>query len=457
MIQKPLFWHQGLFLQPQHFQMLERSLQGALTPFSEYAAPSFWGIVDMDISRTALANRRFDLLRGIFLFPDGTYIELPGNAVIKARFFDKAWPGTLNVYLGLKRWTDYGENVTVLTQNDDISVVTTRYCAADNPEEVTDLHAGGPTGRVRRITHVMKIIWESEIAQSGDYETMPIAQLTRSGADVRLSDDYIPPSLNISGPLLKLIAEVRDQVTSRSYQLEEYKRKRGVQSAEFGSRDMVYILALRTLARYVPLLHHFIETKKVHPWDVYGALRQLIGELSVFSESINVLGETYAGKNFVPPYDHAQLQGCFSVAQDMISNLLDELTAGADYIIRLNHDGYHYSADLRPSTFEGRNKFYLSFKTEESLESILRAVKTVVKVGSREGLRVIVSRALPGITLTHQTQVPKELPYRSNTTYFSISRNCEQWESVEKNRNLALYWNNAPQDLEMELMVVGRP
>jgi len=455
MIQKPLFWHQGLFLQPQHFQLLERSLHGALIPFREYAAPSFWGIANLDISRTALANRSFDLLRGIFLFPDGTYIELPGNAAIKARSFDEAWAGTLNVYLGLKRWNDYGENVTVLSQGDDISAVTTRYSSVENPEEVNDLHAGGPAGRVKRITHVMKIIWESEIAQAGDYVTMPIAQLTKSGNDVRLSDDYIPPSLNISEPLLKLMAEVRDQITSRSYQLEEYKKKRGMHSAEFGSRDMVYILALRTLARYVPLLHHFIQTKNVHPWSVYGTLRQLIGELSVFSERVNVLGEVGAGRRLVPPYDHGQLQGCFSALQEMISHLLDELTAGADYIIRLNHDGSYYSADLRPSIFEGRYRFYISLKTEESLESVLQAVKTVVKVGSREGLRVIVSRALPGIKLEQQTQVPKELPYRSNTTYFSVSRNCEQWGSVEKNRNLALYWNNAPQDLEMELMVVG--
>jgi type VI secretion system protein ImpJ len=456
MIQKPLFWHQGLFLQPQHFQMLERSLQGALTPFSEYAAPSFWGIADLAISTTALSNRRFDLLRGIFLFPDGTYIEIPGNAVIMARSFNDEWVGTRNVYLGLKGWNDYGENVTVLTPNDDISAVTTRYCAADNPEEINDLHAGGPAGRVRRIAHVMKIIWESEIAQAGDYVTMPIAQLAKSGSDVRLSDDYIPPSLNISGPLLKLLAEVRDQVTSRSFQLEEYKKKRGVHSAEFGSRDMVYILALRTLARYAPLLHHFIETKNVHPWSVYGALRQLVGELSVFSERVNVLGEVGAGRCVVPPYDHGKLQCCFSAVQEMISHLLDELTAGADYIIRLNHDGSYYSADLRPSIFEGCYRFYLSFKTEESLEGVLQAVKTVVKVGSREGLQVIISRALPGITLERQTQIPKELPYRSNTTYFSVSRNCELWESVEKNRNMALYWNSAPQDLEIELMVVGR-
>ena len=31
-IQRPLFWYQGLFLQPQHLQLLERSLQTLLVP-----------------------------------------------------------------------------------------------------------------------------------------------------------------------------------------------------------------------------------------------------------------------------------------------------------------------------------------------------------------------------------------------------------------------------------------
>lgn len=456
MIQKSLFWHQGLFLQPQHFQLLEKSLGSNLIPFNKYSAPCFWGVADLEINRTALTNRIFDVLKGAFHFPDGTYIELPGNAVINARSFDESWVGKLNIYLGLKKWNETGENVTVQDSMEGISGITTRFAAPEDPEDVHDLHAGGPLGRVKRMNNVLKIFWESELENAGDYVVIPVAQLAKLGADIRLSEDFMPPSLNISGPLLKLLSEVRDQITSRSIQLEEYKKKRGVHSAEFGSRDMVFILALRTLSRYVPLLHHFIETKQVHPWIVYGALRQLAGELSVFSDRINVLGELAGGKKIIPPYHHKDLWGCFSAAQDLISSLLDELTAGADYIMRLIFDGIYYSSDLKPAIFEGRNRFYLSVKTDEDIDSVLQAVKTVIKVGSKEELRIIVARALPGIILEHQTQIPKELPYRSNTTYFLISTGNEQWDSVEKNRNIALYWNNAPQDLELELMVVGR-
>ena len=103
-VQKPLFWQQGLFLQPQHFQLQEQSFRGLLAPFGRFAAPHFWGVGDLEIRKSALPNRILDLHRGTFMFPDGTWVELPGNAVIRARSFDESWAGPLNVYLGLKAW-----------------------------------------------------------------------------------------------------------------------------------------------------------------------------------------------------------------------------------------------------------------------------------------------------------------------------------------------------------------
>jgi type VI secretion system protein ImpJ len=143
-VQKPLFWQQGLFLQPQHFQIQEQSFRGLLAPFGRFATPHFWGIGDLEIRKSALPNRILDVNRGAFLFPDGTWVELPGNAVIRARSFDESWAGPLKVYLGLKVWNDSGENVTVVDNLENISAVTTRFAATADPEEVNDLHAGGP-------------------------------------------------------------------------------------------------------------------------------------------------------------------------------------------------------------------------------------------------------------------------------------------------------------------------
>ncbi|EKD37357.1 MAG: hypothetical protein ACD_75C01158G0003, partial [uncultured bacterium] len=52
-IERPVFWHQGLFLQPQHFQLSERSLQSQLAPYQLCLMPDFWGVQRMEIRCTA--------------------------------------------------------------------------------------------------------------------------------------------------------------------------------------------------------------------------------------------------------------------------------------------------------------------------------------------------------------------------------------------------------------------
>jgi type VI secretion system protein ImpJ len=459
--QKPLFWNQGILLQPQHFQLLDRNCQELFSPYQKYQQPHFWGVGSMALRKSALGTRTFSLQSGEFMFSDGTFVTVAENGCIDARTFDEDWVEggkPFTVYLGLKKWRSTGENVTVIPTLESVSSITTRFVTTSDHEEIKDLHAGGPDGQVKRLHFALKIFWESEQDQLGEYELIPLAQLEKFGAEIRLSEDFIPPCLSCaaSPSLLRLIREIRDQVTARGYQLEEHKSKRGIQTAGFGSRDMVYFLALRSVNRYVPLLFHYSEAEQVHPWLVYGILRQLAGELTAFSEQFSVLGELMDGKKILPEYDHCNLWNCFSAAQNMISHLLDEITAGPEYVIRLNQDGTFYTADLKPAIFEGRNRFYLAVKTEEDSKTVLQALEDIAKLSSREHLDTLVSRSLPGIGLQYLQIPPQELPRRANTVYFAINHHDDQWAAISKNYNLALYWNSAPSDIEIELMVVGR-
>jgi type VI secretion system protein ImpJ len=401
-MQRPLFWHQGLFLQPQHFQLLDLFFQSLLTPFHHFLQPYFWGVGETEVREASLGNRSFNLLQGDFLFPDGTYGVFPGNALIQGRSFDEAWiegGKPLTVYVGLKKWNCAAENVTVVSQLENISQVTTRFVTSADPESVSDLHQGGSPAEVKRLYYALKIFWETERDQLGDYVTIPLAQLTRVGDEIRLSDDFIPPSLTISSspPLMKLIKDMRDQLSARSRQLEEYKQQRGIHTVEFGARDMVYLLALRSLNRYVPLFFHWTEARQVHPWALYGTLKQLIGELSSFSDRVNHMGEGEDGARLLPNYDHQDLWGCFSAARILVTRLLDEITAGPEYVISLAYDGTYYAAELNPSIFEGRNRFYLVLKTEGDPNVLVQSLATIAKLSSRESLPILIARALPGI------------------------------------------------------------
>ena len=72
--------------------------------------------------------------------------------------------------MGLKKWNDAGENVTVLSNLDNLSDVTTRFVTSTDPEEIQDLHQDGPSAQVKRLYYVLKIFWETEKHLLGDYE-----------------------------------------------------------------------------------------------------------------------------------------------------------------------------------------------------------------------------------------------------------------------------------------------
>ncbi len=458
---KPLFWHQGLFLQPHHFQLNDLYNGSLVAPLYSFMAPHFWGTAGYEIDEGALANFVFDLKAGEFFFPDNAHILLGENAVIQARSFEKAWEDgekPFSIYLGLKKWETTGENVTVLKDYSDLSSVSSRFISLSAPEEIPDLHGNGPGAEVKRMHFLIKLFWETEIDHQGGYQLIPISQLKRNFEEVMVDPELIPPCLTIAGSktLSGIIKEIKDQLFSKTRQLEAVKRAKGVHTAEFGSRDMVYMMALRSLNRYVPLLTHLTATTQSHPWSIYGVLRQIIGELSSFSAEISANGELADGTALIEAYHHKKLWQCFTGAQKLITRLLDEITSGPEYIIPLQYDGTYYAAELSPGLFEGTNRFYIILESDAPPETILETMKHIAKLSARESLPILIAQSLPGIKLQHLENIPQELPHRSNATYFQIDHHSKQWEPVVKGNNMTLYWDMAPEDLKAELMIVRR-
>ena len=462
-LERPLFWHQGLFLQPQHFQLSEQSLQALFIPYQNYLAPHFWGVCRMEIGSDARGMRSVGIKSGAFLFHDGSYVVPPENALVQPRSLPEESPAHENpctVYLGLKKWNPGAENVTILESGAPLTGIATRFAAPAEATTRADLHAGGAQAELRQLHFVLQIFWESEVELLGDYLLMPVARLEEGEAGLQLSRQFIPPCLTLAGsPALSgLLREISDQLASRSRRLEGCKKERGVQAAEFGSKDLVYLLALRTLNRYLARLHHFREAGQVHPWQVYSLLGELVAELSCFSETVTALGESAgAGARLLPDYRHTDLGGCFTLAHDLVLKLLDQITAGPEYALALCYDGNYFGSEMKPAHFEGRHRFYLVLDTEEDPKGVALSIATLAKLSSKERMPLLIAQALPGIALEHLPDPPRELPRRASSVFFAIDSRCEQWDLVRKWNNLALCWDQAPADLEVRLMIVARP
>jgi type VI secretion system protein ImpJ len=457
---QPIFWYQGLFLQPQHLQQNDLHFQSLLYHFQAHQQPYFWGVCKIDIFEPALNNRMFEISAGEFIFQDGTLVSFPDNAVMQPRSFKGSWAEEkpLTVYLGLRKWNVRGENVSVLNTPDVVSAATTRFIYDVNPREVKDIHNGGLPAQLKLLNYLLKVFWEDEIGGAGDYELIPVACLEREMDDIKLSRRFVPPSVSVSssGVLAQTMKNIREQVTARCRMLEEYKVPREAQSSDMGFGFVIYLLALRSLNRYVPLLHHVTEAPAVHPWCAYGLLRQLVGELSTFTDRVDALGRLRDGSSLLPDYDHYDIGGCFDEAQILIGELLNEITLGAENVIRLVREDGNFKASIPLDTFDSRNVFYIVVGTSQDREEMLHMLQNVAKVSSEEYMPTLIKRALPGIPLEHSVTPMPGLPKRSGSLFFRIDRSSDHWLEIQKRQNICMHWNEAPEDTTVELIIVRK-
>ena len=457
---KPVFWHQGLFLQPQHFQLSEQYQRSLLQPFQAYMQPHFWGVCTLELQASSLSSKTCEILHGEFIFPDGAYVSLPGNSVVSPRSFDDQWvepDKPFTIYVALHKLSEYNDNVTVVSNGTDHADVNTRFITSSNPEEVKDMYVEGPHAQVKSMQHVLKIVFENEKEEMNEYSLIPVAQVVRDGDVIQYDRYFMPPAVTISSvpELEKLIKEVRDEVTGRAMQLAAYKAPVH-QRKEYDANLVRYKSALQSLSRFVPRLFHITECGDVHPWHVYGVLRELIGEISTFTDRITVLGETGDGERLLPPYDHTNLGTCFNDASGLITQLLNEITIGPQYLVEMIPDGVAYSADVPSEFFTEHVDFYLIVNTVEDFEKSQQSLLTAAKLSSRDMVETLVERSLPGVGMIYLPAAPPGLPRRPNAHYLRLDIHDDEWSSVQRQENIALLWEEAPEDIKVELVVVRK-
>ena len=457
--EQPLFWHQGLFLQPQHLQQQELYLRNLLQPLQNYLTPHFWGVAALSADVAGLQNGRLSLLEGAFLWPDGSWVTLPGNAVFSARQLPQELPAgrsQLLVYLGLRRWNPHQANCYFTDDENTIQQNPRRFRCPTQPLELVDLHEGEGTGQVCKMLYELRLFWETEQDYMQDFDLMPILRLVREQDQWRIDGSYLPPLLNIGclPEMLRICHEIRDLLMVRCQQLNEYKNPQALKQARPGQQaGMInYLLALRSLNRYLPLWCSMEQTG-CHPAQAYQYLRQLVGELSTFSMRVDALGRTCAGQELVPDYDHNAISDCFLQIRQLLGELLDEIVIGPEHILPMLRDDHGFSVEIPGEAFDQRNRYYILIKNLQDVETAVTDLPQLGKVAAKEEMSELCQRALPGLKNKVTTTPPPGLPQREDTVYLELDSEDAHWNAVQRYRNLRLQWDQAL-ECQCELVVV---
>ncbi|KLU21436.1 hypothetical protein EOS_35925 [Caballeronia mineralivorans PML1(12)] len=459
-IDQPVYWHQGLFLQPQHLQHNDRLQAHRIGRLANIALPYSWGVVSLQLNEAALETGRLTLTQLTLQFRDGTLAEFPGNALVEPRSFE---PGELaagprTVYAGLRRLVPGQPNASVYETFDAAARAQTRFATLADPESVPDYLDGERTAHVRSLSYVVRLFWEDEVSSLGEYELVAIARIERDGQATRAASRFIPPCVNLgaSPALSQTLRDIRDELVGRARQLEVYKQPHDAAQGDLELSQMRLLFALATLNRYGPLLCHLIETPQTHPWQMYGVLRQLIGELSWFSLRCDMLGHAPDGRVLVPPYRHDDIGPQLAALELLIGQMMNEITFGPEQVVRLAETEGVWMADLPASFFATRSRYYLVVHGAADPAQLGEALPRDAKLGTPAELDALVTHSLPGVELMYLQVPPSGMPRRGGATYFRIEHESDTWMSVARAQAVALFFAGAPAQFAADLVAVRR-
>jgi len=435
----PVHWHEGLFLQPHHLQLMQRNAQSQLAGERQLGWPYPYGVVESKLSRDELENFRvhFDQLRVVM--PSGVVVSVPENAELPARDIKQAFgstTGALSVSLGVPLWYRGRANTLERAAEQDWSakrlyrvkeVEWADENTGENPQPVL----------VRRIN--ARLLLEGD--DPSDMEVLPLLRITHAaGEDVglpRVDPDFIPPCMVVAAyPVLRdLVRDLAHQIeASRKELVNQMTRGGGFNIEALRGIQFEQMLRLRTLSSYSPRLLHLVEAPAVSPFAMYLEFRSLLGELSALHPGRDSF-EAVA-------YSHDNPAVCFNDLSDKIRPLLRGAVAPNFMKVPFERQEGLFVATLSEEHLARPNEYFLGIKTKEDP----RAVSQLVEDPDQFKLlaKSLARRRMWGIKLREERHPPLELPSEAGLHYFLLVRaeSGARWERISSEKEIAVVWPN---------------
>ena len=470
---RPLYWGHGLFLAPQHLQQQDLYHEGNRGYFWRTSHPFGWGIRELRIREEGFADGLFEILRCEIVTRDGTVLKagaeiLQPNASILSRsftdFFNPALQ-PLGVYIGIPRYRAGQNNVAVTAESGQTNTIPPKYFLGY--EEQPDLlDPEVPSANIQYLNHNMVLLFDQEgafnnVEQSVELIKIAELELLPDTHAVRLAPQFLPPCLTVasSPALFNLLKGLRDLLTGKGQEFAAIRRQRGVRAAANIAQEAIRLQMLQTLSRYIPAMHHVLEYAYIHPEPIYGLVRQMIGEFSVFSEDIGVLGAlTGEGERSdnLPPYKHEDMRVNFRPAISRLQELIRTMTLGAEAGIRLIYDGKFFKASLPPSVFEGeRTRYYLMIDSLVRGDELWARLQRTGKITTLESMPILLPKALMGLKIDPLAAPPEELPQKAgNQSYFMVDTQHPEWRMIRERGNITMFCDLNAEETIIKLFVV---
>lgn len=440
-----VLWKEGMFLLPQHFQFSDHLNTVWVNSRFSAVQPFCYGFRHLEVDRDTLLGGSFTISRCTGVMPDGSCFSISGddNGILNRSFsaFCSHDQQTLDIYLAL-----------ALERSGEVCVANGAeaglYRYRQRSEYVHDNITGTQKKEIALGVPNYQIRFEGESLDG--YSYIKAARLLRnSNGYFELDDDYVPPVLSVrcSDFLRNSVRGLLEVLIAKINILSQGRQQNENGLAHFSSSDAFSFRFLQTLYTYTPLLNQYHQLALIHPFDLFSLLTMLCGSLASFSSLISF--------NTFPRYDHEDLEKTFSILVKNIRSVLDsDISPGCIPLKMEQKDDCTFYCSIKGERHLERAKLYLGVSGSASQKELVIGVLQRLKICSQDKLELLISSAVPGLTLIHQKIIPEGLATKPGYIYFTLDQNGPHWESIQKTGTIGFYFPNEFVNTKLELLAM---
>jgi type VI secretion system protein ImpJ len=428
-------WGEGMLVCPQHLQQHDLYVEHAIHARSVWSNPRAWGLASLVINEPNIktGQLRLDELRGIL--PGGTILDLqegdpalPTPRGIAEHF--SATAAVVDFYVAVAGAREGAANYILPEDEGSPSRVARYGCSTRDVVDLVSAQSEAPVTFARPRPFVL---FGNEDREG--FDAIKVAEIRRGeGGSFELSEDYVPPSLQVSAapPVLRWVRDVLGLMVTKRRALVRALRQVDLARVEFTAQDVTRYLQISAINAYIPTVRNACESPDLDPYTLYRELSGLAGSLTTFSSEV--------APEDLPLFEYTDLRKTFSNLCTAIRRLLD--LALKEHVIMVpleaRSDGMWIGV-LKDQRLLDCSTFVLAVETNASEQDVANRLPQLSKVASWKQIPKIVRSAIPGAPIKPAHRPPAQVPVRSRAVYFLVDTRHDYWREIVEEKTIAIY------------------
>jgi type VI secretion system protein ImpJ len=429
---KNIYWSDGLFLKPHHFQFIDKKTNDNLTFILDKIYPKNYGFVEYKID---LANLKEGILSlsSCELFINDTIINYPINSNIIMRKIKDEIKIDKNkkYYLGVKKQGKDNTNIEI-THIKQLNSNNTRYTNVETEfEKVSNVYNTQDKIDFSYVKYTLQFFCEEEIASLVDYDLISLCIIKNKNKTFILEENFLPPLLHIDDnhTILKTVNSTFKLIVNIMKELEGDRLK---------SQNLII------LSNINPLIIDFQSIQKksyVVPYDIFTNLQKMLSVLIVFTKDYNM--DIFLNlKSNLLQYNHENIFESFTDLCTMLANILDEIIGKKseiqrEFIFNFKKSEDKLFIDIDKKFFDKKYIFYIEF-IHDNKDKLIENIH-YLKISNREFIDSVISSSISDIGFKVQAASNLKFPIASSSIYIKLDISQKNWDKIVKTKNLALY------------------